>query len=219
MAQKGKMTFVFAVLCFLTPTLSIAEEEMAIEIEDEGISSATLENFKGVDETGTAVQPEEIDGAICEDGCLDESECIESEYLVENFMDLQSIPCSPGSIIWESRVALGALLDGTPADLDGTDDRETWFASFPQTQVFPMGAEIAGIKWRFNTMGTVGLVTSTSPWPIWDNASAPPTSDADCVAIAEAFLADQQDLIMLEGRMYELVVDHVVRDDALRAVI
>jgi hypothetical protein len=115
-------------------------------------------------------------------------------------------------VFWNVRVALGDLLDGTPADLDGTADRATWYASFPATKVFPMGAEIAGIKWRYNSLGTVGLVASTSPWPIWDKPGAPPTSDAAAIAIAESFLAGHQDLIMLDGRMDELVPERVIRD-------
>ncbi len=120
-----------------------------------------------------------------------------------------SVPCEPGLIYWESRDALGRLLKWTASDLRGTKYRAPWFQAFPWTKSFPEAGEVAGAKYRYNSMGTVGIVKSTSPWPLQYNWGPPPTDEAACVAIAHGFLQLWGDLIMIDGRMHELVVDRV----------
>ncbi len=120
-----------------------------------------------------------------------------------------SVPCEPGLVYWESRNALGRLLKWTASDLRGTKYRAPWFQAFPWTKSFPEAGEVAGAKYRYNSMGTVGLVKSTSPWPLQYNWGPLPTDEAACVVIARGFLRLWGDLIMLNGRMQELVVDRV----------
>ena len=83
--------------------------------------------------------------------------------------DDQSVPCEPDKIRGESRRALGILLKNTPADLRGTKYRAPWFQAFPWTKSFPEAAEMSGAIYRYSRFGTVGLLLSTSPWPLWFN--------------------------------------------------
>jgi hypothetical protein len=157
--------WMFAIVVIFAPIKLVAleeteEEALIEETPGEAMPEATEDDFKGTETISgddAVCSSEEDSVALC-----DESADIVDEWSTEfvegALLDGQSVPCSPGSVYWDCRVALGRLLDNTPADLDGTDDRESWFRTFPQTQVFPMGMEVSGIKWRYNPMGTVGLV-------------------------------------------------------------
>ncbi len=123
--------------------------------------------------------------------------------------DDQSVPCEPGKIRGESRLALGALLRNTPADLRGTKYRAPWFQAFPWTKSFPEAAEMSGAIYRYSSFGTVGLLLSTSPWPLWFNPGPPPSTDAGKVAVARGFLNRWRNLILVQYGLPDLVVHRV----------
>ncbi len=124
-----------------------------------------------------------------------------------------SVPCEPGKIRAESRVALGEMLKWTPADLRGTNYRAPWFQAFPQTRSFPAAADASAILYRYGVMGTVSKVRSTSAWPIWYNPGQPPTNDEERAATARLFMGQNADLILYNPDIDVLEVMEVITDD------
>ena len=195
--------FVFSAVATADPPADLAEaetEETEQLVSD--LPEATLEEFTGGGEMPSFGEYEEaLSGeaeGFGEGGFLSDFGDLGGEAM------LMSVDCQPGEVNINVRTALGALLDDTPQDLSGTKAREPWFAAFPGMQVFPIGLELHGFRYNYNQMGTIGLVASTSPWPIWDYGSSAPASEADCVAIATSFLANWGNLILLGRRIDEL---------------